>query len=271
MPSELRHEAPTPVTQLPGAGPAPGASASAGPVLAGCRVAIFGLVTRQSLSFAVAARAQVLGAEVVLAAPAGLGRLTGLVAEGLPRPAALLDAQSGTEPLRGVDGVFLPLTGPGPRPYGPHFSRPAPAGAGERFRTLGALASILEAAAAAAHGRAAAVVLHDFDPAAPAAWESRGDTTIRDGVQRLAAEHGPAGLRINLLRTGPVATIAAHEPGHAAGVHRRYAAAPLGWDATDPRPAADAACFLLSPLSARICGQVLVVDGGYEAAAATGR
>lgn len=268
MPPELRHEALAPVARLPGAGAAPGASA--GLVLAGHRVAIFGLVTRQSLSFAVAAGAQALGAEVVLAAPAGLGRLTGLVAEGLPRPAALLDAQSGAEPLRGVDGVFLPLTRPGPRPYGPHFSRPAPAGAGERFRMLGALARTLEAAAAAGQGRATAVVLHDFDPAAPAAWESRGDTTIRDGVQRLAAEHGPGGLRINLLRTGPVATIAAHEPGHAAGVHRRYAAAPLGWDATDPRPAADAACFLLSPLSARICGQVLVVDGGHEAAAATG-
>lgn len=263
MPLQLRHEAPAPVARLPGAGGTP----SAGPVLAGHRIAIYGLVTRQSLSFAVAARAQALGAEVVLSAPAGLGRLTGLVAEGLPREPALVDAGAGAGPLAGADGIFLPLTRPGPQPYGPHFSRPAPTGAAERFRMLGELARTLDAAAAAGRGRNAAVVLHDFDPAAPAAWESRDDTTIRDGVRRLAAEHGPGGLRINLLRTGPVATIAAHEPGHAADVHRRYAAAPLGWDPADPRPAADAACFLLSPLSAQVCGQALVVDGGHEAAA----
>jgi enoyl-[acyl-carrier protein] reductase I len=43
------------------------------------------------------------------------------------------------------------------------------------------------------------------------------------------------------------------------------ATAPLRWDAGDPTPVADAACFLMSPLARKITAEILHVDGGYHA------
>jgi len=41
--------------------------------------------------------------------------------------------------------------------------------------------------------------------------------------------------------------------------------APLGWDARDPGPVADACLFLLSDLARAVTGEMLHVDGGYHA------
>jgi hypothetical protein len=43
--------------------------------------------------------------------------------------------------------------------------------------------------------------------------------------------------------------------------------APLHWEANDPGPVADAACFLLCDLAPAITGASLHVDGGYHAMA----
>jgi enoyl-[acyl-carrier protein] reductase I len=40
--------------------------------------------------------------------------------------------------------------------------------------------------------------------------------------------------------------------------------APLGWDAADAGPVADAAVFLLSDMARGISGEVIHVDGGYH-------
>jgi enoyl-[acyl-carrier protein] reductase I len=46
--------------------------------------------------------------------------------------------------------------------------------------------------------------------------------------------------------------------------------APLGWDADDPDPVADACLFLLSSWSRAITGEILHVDGGFHAVGAPG-
>jgi enoyl-[acyl-carrier protein] reductase I len=82
----------------------------------------------------------------------------------------------------------------------------------------------------------------------------------------LARDLGPRGIRVNLVSAGPLETVAAGSIpgfGNLAGLWGRQA--PLGWDTTDPGPVADAVCFMLSDASRAITGEILHVDGGFNA------
>ena len=83
-------------------------------------------------------------------------------------------------------------------------------------------------------------------------------------MRQQAAELGASGIRVNAIAPGPVETAMAaqvHTPEIRAGYH---AAIPLGRYGT-PQEIADAVGFLCSDEASYVNGQVLAVDGGFDA------
>jgi len=92
------------------------------------------------------------------------------------------------------------------------------------------------------------------------------DATMR----YLAYDLGPAGVRVNALSAGPLKTLA----GSAAGVGEMLTMyehmAPLGRNITHEE-VGNAGAYLLSDLSDGITGEILHIDGGYNAMGSPGR
>ena len=83
-------------------------------------------------------------------------------------------------------------------------------------------------------------------------------------VRELAASLGPLGLRVNGISAGPLRTRAASVvPGFELGLSWFENTAPLRRNIT-LEEVARAACFLLSPESSGITGQILHVDAGFS-------
>ncbi len=83
-------------------------------------------------------------------------------------------------------------------------------------------------------------------------------------VRYLAADLGPKGIRVNAISAGPIKTLAAsgvHGLSKMLEYHRTQA--PLRKN-TEQEEVADAALFLISPLSRGITGEVIHVDGGFH-------
>jgi enoyl-[acyl-carrier protein] reductase I len=88
--------------------------------------------------------------------------------------------------------------------------------------------------------------------------------SLEANVRFLAADLGPAGIRVNGISAGPIKTLAA---AGIAGFRRMLghvaAAAPLRRNVTI-EDVGNAAAFLCSDLAAGITGEILYVDGGYS-------
>ena len=253
-------------------------------LLDGKRLLITGVLTDDSIAYAVAERAQAAGAEVVLT---GFGRglrITERVARRLPEPpevleldvnqpehvetvAAALDARWGA-----LDGVLHAIAFAPPEALGGRFLETPAEAAGEAFRTsaysLKHLAAGLLGLLERAPGGGAIVGL-DFDAtrAWPAYdWMGVAKAALEAVNRYLARDLGGRGVRANLVAAGPLSTIAARGidafDGLAGAWERQ---APLGWDTRDAAPVADACLFLLSDLARAVTGEVLHVDGGYHA------
>lgn len=99
--------------------------------------------------------------------------------------------------------------------------------------------------------------LYDWMGPAKAALEAVG--------RYLARDLGRGHVRVNTLSAGPLETMAAKSiPGFDTLKDAWAGQAPLGWDAADAGPVADAAVFLLSEMARGISGEVIHVDGGYH-------
>jgi len=89
-------------------------------------------------------------------------------------------------------------------------------------------------------------------------------------VKYLAYDLGPRSIRVNALSAGPLQTIS----GRGAGVEEMLglyeAMAPLCRNITH-KEAGNSGSFLLSPLSSGITGEILHLDGGYNAMGSPGR
>jgi meromycolic acid enoyl-[acyl-carrier-protein] reductase len=82
----------------------------------------------------------------------------------------------------------------------------------------------------------------------------------------LARDLGPRGIRVNLVAAGPLRTMAANSiPGFADFQELWPKRAPLGWDITDPGPAARACVALLSDWFPATTGEIVHADGGVHA------
>jgi enoyl ACP reductase len=96
-------------------------------------------------------------------------------------------------------------------------------------------------------------------------WMGVAKAGLESLARYLAKELGPKGIRVNLVASGPVRTIAAKSiPGFVAFEDTWGDHAPLGWDVHDATPAADAAIALFSDLLKATTGHVLHADGGVH-------
>ena len=87
---------------------------------------------------------------------------------------------------------------------------------------------------------------------------------LESAVRYLAAELGPAGIRVNAVSPGPIETFASSAiPGFGKMLAAVAAQAPLRRNVT-AREVGDAAAFLCSDLALGITGQVLYVDSGFH-------
>jgi enoyl-[acyl-carrier protein] reductase I len=87
---------------------------------------------------------------------------------------------------------------------------------------------------------------------------------LESSVRYLAADLGPANIRVNAISAGPVKTLAAAGIGGFSsilGVVREKA--PLR-RAIETSEVGDAAAFMLGPAGRGITGEVLLVDAGYH-------
>jgi enoyl ACP reductase len=250
-------------------------------LLAGKRILVTGVVTRTSIAFGVAERAQELGAEVILTGFGRARRLTERAAARLPKPVDILeldanrpeDFEALTIELRerwgGVDGALHAIAyAPADALGGGFLDTPADSAStafltsAYSFKSLGSsLRPLMQdggALVALDFDAAVAWPVYDWMGVAKAALEATG--------RYLARDLGPDGIRVNLVAAGPLATVAASGiPGFEGLAEAWRSQAPLGWDTADPAPVADAVCFLLSDLARAISGEILHVDGGYHA------
>lgn len=95
-------------------------------------------------------------------------------------------------------------------------------------------------------------------------WMGVNKAALEATVRALARRHGRDLIRVNAVSAGPVTTKAAKSIPHFALLARTWRKmSPLPWDVHgEKEEVANAAAFLLGPLSKKITGQVLHVDGG---------
>jgi enoyl ACP reductase len=252
-------------------------------MLQGHRILITGVLDRHSIAFCTARRAQELGAEVTLTGFGRTKRMTQRAAGQLPRTAEVLelDVNSAEDIERvrielddrwgALDGLLHAVAYAPPDALGGGFLQTPLESAVTAYQTsafslkalVAGLLPLLEAAPNAG------VVGLDFD--ARVAWPSYDWMGVAkaalEAVSRyLARELGPRDIRVNLVSAGPIETLAARGiPGFSKLADAWSETAPLAWDAEDPAPVADTACFLLSPMARGITAEIVHVDGGYHA------
>ncbi len=256
-------------------------------ILAGKRLLITGVITKDSIAYHVAEQAQREGASIVLSSFGRVRRMTERAAQRLPEAVDVLELDVNNESdlsavareLRdrwgGLDGVLHAIAFAPEDAIGGRFLTTPASSAAQAFVTsafsLKALAGELRALMPAG----ASIVGLDFD--ARVAWPiydwmGVAKAALESVSRYLARDLGPSGIRVNLVSAGPLGTVAARGiPGFEELARLWPDQAPLGWDVEDPSPVASAICFLLSDYARAITGEVLHVDGGFHAMGAPSR
>jgi enoyl-[acyl-carrier protein] reductase I len=250
-------------------------------MLARKRILVTGVVTRESIAYEVAERAQRLGAEIVMT---GFGRglaLTRRVARRLPDPPDVLELDV-NEPSHlgavaahiearwgGLDGILHAIAYAPPDALDGKFLVTPAESALAAFRTSAFSLQALTAAMAPLLTPNGSVVGLDFD--APIAWPAYdwmgvSKAALRMVTRYLARELGPQQVRVNLVSAGPLRTMASGRvPLFNEMADAWTTQAPLGWDASDRGPVADAVCMLLSDYARAMTGEIVFADGGVHA------
>ncbi|MYS86496.1 enoyl-ACP reductase FabI [Embleya scabrispora] len=255
-----------------------------GDLLAGKRILVTGVITDASIGFQVAKRAQEEGAEVVLT---GFGRLSlvNRIANRLPKPAPVIELDA-TNPehlaaladnvrahVPALDGVvhsiaFGPKDALGGNFLNTEWSDVATAVEVSAY-SLKSLTMACLPLIEANKGRGGSVVGLDFD--AQVAWPGYdwmgvAKAALESTSRYLAKYLGEKNIRVNLISSGPVKTMAANSiPGFEKFEGVWNEKAPLGWDLRDSDPAARGVCALLSDWFPKTTGEVIHVDGGLHA------
>ena len=252
-------------------------------LLEGKRFLITGVLTKGSIAYAVAERAQQEGAEIVLTGFGRTRRMTERAAARLPSPPDVIEldvnnaedfaalASDLEERWGALDGALHAIAfAPGDALGGKFMSAPAES-ASVAFQTSAysfkALAeSVLPLLRKDGGG---SLVGMDFDGSVAWPvydWMGVAKAALESVSRYLARDLGPAGVRVNLVSAGPVETPAAGGiPGFDGLASMWREQAPLGWDTSDAAAVADTVLFLMSDLSRRITGEIVHVDGGFHA------
>jgi len=255
-------------------------------ILAGKRLLITGVITKDSIAFHVAEQAQREGASVLLTSFGRVRRMTERAARRLPEPVDVLEldvnrdsdldavASELGERWGALDGVLHAIAFAPEDAIGGRFMTASAHSAGEAFQTSAFSLKALAAALAPLMPSGASIVGLDFDAAVAWPiydWMGVAKAALESVARYLARDLGPAGIRVNLVSAGPLGTVAARGiPGFERLARLWPEQAPLGWDIEDPSPVASAICFLLSDYARAISGEIVHVDGGFHAVGAPG-
>jgi enoyl ACP reductase len=249
-------------------------------LLDGKRLLITGVITDASIAFSVARMAQEQGATVVLT---GYGRLTLVerIAKRLPEPppvveldvtdAGHLESLAGRvgEHVDGLDGVLHSIGFAPASCLGGHFLDAEWTDVATALQVSTYSLKSLATAALPLMSRGGSIVGMDFDArqAWPVYdWMGVAKAGLESVTRYLARDLGPKGIRVNLVAAGPLRTMAAKSiPGFDQFEDTWTARAPLGWEVTDPEPAAKACLALLSDWFPATTGEIVHADGGFHA------
>jgi len=249
-------------------------------ILNGKRLLVTGVLTDASIAFHVARIAQQEGATVVLT---GFGRLTLVerIARRLPDPPPVLEldvtdtgqldslAQRLSEHVDGLDGVVHSIGNAPQSALGGNFLNTPWEDVASAVQISTYSLKALAVAALPLMSGGGAIVGLDFD--ASRAWPGYdwmgvAKAGLESCARYLARDLGPRGIRVNLVAAGPLKTIAARSiPGFDGLADPWAERAPLGWDLSDPEPAARACVALLSDWFPATTGEIVHVDGGAHA------
>ena len=255
-------------------------------MLQGKRLLITGVLTDDSIAWHTARVAQEQGAEVVLT---GFGRgmsLTRRSARRLPNEADVLELDiNDSEHIAelvdaldskwgGLDGALHAIAFAPEDALGGSFLETPPESASIAFLTSAFSYKTLAVGLRPLFNKAGggALVGLDFDNST--AWPSYDwmgvSKSALQSVNRYLAKYlGGENIRVNLVASGPVATVAAKSiPGFEQFEGLWEIRAPLGWDSSNAEPVAKMACVLLSDFAVATSGEIVHVDGGFHAVAA---
>ncbi len=250
-------------------------------ILAGKRILITGVLMESSIAFHVARIAQQEGATVVLSSFGRAMRITEKIATRLPHTAPVVEldvtnaeqldglADRLREHVDGLDGVLHSIGFAPESALGGNFLNTPWEDVATALHVSAYSLKALAVACQPMMPSGGSIVGLDFDASvawpiydwmgvAKAAFESTG--------RYLARDLGPKGVRVNLVAAGPLKTTAAKSiPGfdQLAGIWE--ARSPLGWDVSNPEPAAKACVALLSDWFPGTTGEIVHVDGGVHA------
>lgn len=250
-------------------------------LLEGKKLLITGVLTDSSIAFHTARLAQQEGAQVVLSSFGRQMKLTQAFSRRLPTEAPVVELDvTNTEDLAALadrvrehtdvlDGVVHSIGFAPQSVMGGNFL------AGEWPDVATALevsAYSLKSLAVAAKplmtsGGSVVGLTFDARYAWPVYdWMGVAKAAFEATNRYLARDLGPDGIRCNLVSAGPLRTTAAKSiPGFATMEDAWPQRAPLGWDQTNPEPAARAVAALLSDWFPATTGEIVHVDGGVHA------
>jgi enoyl-[acyl-carrier protein] reductase I len=255
-------------------------------ILAGKRLLITGVITKDSIAFHVAEQALREGASVLLTSFGRVRRLTERAAQRLPEQVDVLELDVNNEAdlealpgelnsrWEGLDGVLHAIAFAPEDAIGGRFMTASADSAAQAFQTSAFSLKALAAGLAPLMPAGGSIVGLDFDArvAWPVYdWMGVAKAALESVARYLARDLGPSGIRVNLVSSGPLGTVAARGiPGFERLASLWQSQAPLGWDIDDPSPVASTICFLLSDYSRAITGEIIHVDGGFHAVGAPG-
>jgi meromycolic acid enoyl-[acyl-carrier-protein] reductase len=233
-----------------------------------------------SIAFHAARIAQQEGATVVLT---GFGRLSLVerIARRLPDPPPVLEldvtdtdqlgslADRLAEHVDRLDGVVHSIGNAPQSALGGNFLQTPWADVAAALHVSTYSFKALAMAALPLMGGGGAIVGMDFDAsrAWPAYdWMGVAKAGLESCARYLARDLGPRGIRVNLVAAGPLRTMAAKSIPGFGGFEAMWGdRAPLGWDLSDPEPAARGCVALLSDWFPATTGEIVHVDGGAHA------
>ena len=255
-------------------------------LLAGKKILVTGVLTDDSIAYAVARVAQEAGGEIVLTSFGRAMSLTQRIARRLdPVPDVLemdvnddaqIAAVAGDLEARWgrLDGLlhaigFAPQDAMGGDFLATPWDSVATAFQTSAYSLKALTAGMLPLLKVSGADGGASVVSLTFDAryAWPIYdWMGVSKAGLESITRYLARDLGPHQIRVNTVSAGPIRSMAGKNiPGFAqltAGWGQR---APLGWDVTDATPVGRMVSFLLSDWASLTTGEMIHVDGGFHA------
>jgi enoyl ACP reductase len=249
-------------------------------ILNGRSVLVTGVLTDQSIAFHIARLCQQEGASVILTSFGRALSLTTRVASRLPSPVETVELDvtdrehlaTLADRLRPhtdcIDGVVHSIGFAPEAALGGNFLNTEWADVATAVEVSAYSLKSLTMACLPLMDRGGSVVGLDFD--ATVAWPTYdwmgvAKAALESTSRYLARDLGSRGIRVNLVAAGPIRTMAAKSiPGFAEFEEVWKERAPLGWDLTNPEPAARACVALLSDWFPATTGEIVHVDGGVH-------